>query len=199
MDTPTFFDLVNRDDEDVPLGLALFVLAKEEFPELDIDRCMSKLDDMAEAVGNDLSPAANVFQAMAGINDYLYEQMGFQGNSADYYDPNNSFLHEVIDRRTGIPITLSILYMEIARRLGIEFEGISFPGHFILRGTGELGELLIDPFNSGKLLSADDCADLLSRIFDDQIEFAPDLLHPAGNKQILSRDLNNLKEHISRA
>jgi regulator of sirC expression with transglutaminase-like and TPR domain len=127
------------------------------------------------------------------INNYLFVELGFHGDEENYYDPRNSFLNDVIDRKTGIPITLSTLYIELASRVGLKLNGVGFPGHFIVKYSGPGDEILIDPFNKGRILSKKNCQDFLYRIYGDRVRFRREMLAPSTNKQILSRMLNNLK------
>ena len=137
---------------------------------------------------------------MKALNTYLFDELGFVGNEADYSDPRNSFLNEVIDRRTGIPITLSLVYMEVARRAGLPVEGINFPGHFLLRCRAGrkhtyYEDLIIDPFHGGALLSHDLLAQQAAEHGDssEPARFESRLLPRATKQQILSRMLMNLK------
>jgi hypothetical protein len=132
------------------------------------------------------------------LNDYLFKELRFVGNDVQYEDPRNSFLNEVLDRRTGIPITLALMYMEVARRAGLHVEGINFPGHFLLRcparrGTPYSEDLIIDAFHGGALLSEDACRELLRRHAGDEAVFESHLLRHATKPQILARMLLNLK------
>ena len=138
---------------------------------------------------------------MVALNQFLYEDLGYWGNTEDYYDPRNSYLNEVIDRRTGIPITLSILYMELGRRVGLPLEGVSFPGHFLVRLRLRGGTLVLDPFSGGAPQSEDELRSRLKRVIPDGVadnlpasELPLDqFLEPATKRQILSRVLRNLK------
>ena len=124
---------------------------------------------------------------------------GFRGNTEEYYDPRNSFLNEVIDRRTGIPITLSMLYMEVARRAGMDVFGVGLPGHFLVRAKGPGGALLVDPFHGGAVVSEEDCQKRLDRVFDGRLRLEPEMLAPCPRKGILARMLRNLKAIYAKA
>jgi regulator of sirC expression with transglutaminase-like and TPR domain len=132
---------------------------------------------------------------IAALNAYLFEELGFSGNREHYDDARNSFLNEVLDRRTGIPITLSVVYLEVGRRAGLHLEGVNFPGHFLVRALGEPGadDLIIDPFHGGALLSEIDCRQLLRQHVGDEAAFDPTLLAIATRQQIIVRMLVNLK------
>jgi regulator of sirC expression with transglutaminase-like and TPR domain len=127
------------------------------------------------------------------LNTFLFDEQGFAGNKDAYYDPRNSFLNEVLDRRLGIPITLSTIYMEIGRRVGFEVEGIGLPGHFLLRHVGSEDSFYIDAFHRGVLLSAQDCRTRLQEMYNASLPFRPEFLEPVTKRQVLTRMLHNLK------
>ena len=186
-----FSRLVSGPDEAVDLAEASLLIACGEYPGLDIARYLEHLDAMGCDVRERIGPGP-----MAGVeamNGYLFEQEGFHGNLEDYYDPRNSFLNEVIDRRMGIPITLSIIYMEVARRAGLEVYGVGLPGHFLVRAENRGGTLLVDPFHGGAILSESDCQKRLDRVFDGRVRLEPGMLAPCARKDILARMLRNLK------
>jgi regulator of sirC expression with transglutaminase-like and TPR domain len=196
---------------DPSLATAALMIARVEYPDLDADRYLDELDAIGREASRRLAKAvppadtptavdATRYAQVVALNAYLFDELRFAGNEADYEDPRNSFLNEVIDRRTGIPITLSLLYMEVARRAGLPVEGVNFPGHFLLRCRPERGlpyaeDLIIDPFHGGALLSRR----LLARQSDwldgddDPAAFDSQLLPRATKPQILSRMLTNLK------
>jgi regulator of sirC expression with transglutaminase-like and TPR domain len=123
----------------------------------------------------------------------LFEEAGLRGNCNDYYDPRNSFLNDVLDRGLGIPITLSVVYMEVARRIGFPLAGVGMPGHFLLKHSGEGPETLIDCFNHGDIVTAQDCQRRLDEIYSGELALRPEFLRPISRRQILNRMLNNLK------
>jgi len=185
------------------LAPAALVIAKLEYPRLDTERYLSMLDGLGAgahrwieaktAEWNDTSTLA----CIRAFNEYLFSEQGFRGNQDHYDDPRNSCLNEVLDRRTGIPITLSLVYMEIGRRAGLRIDGVNFPGHFLVRcpevgGRGRAG-LVIDPFHGGALLSEDDCRALLEKHVGQDLAFSRSLLAPATRPQIIVRILLNLK------
>jgi regulator of sirC expression with transglutaminase-like and TPR domain len=140
-----------------------------------------------------ISPAARADRAVAALRRYLFEEEGFRGNEQDYYDPRNSFLNEVIDRRTGIPITLSVVYIEVARRAGLRAVGVGLPGHFLVRVSGGGADLLVDPYHGGIALSEGDCQERLNRIYGGRLKVDAAMLAPCGPKALLARMLRNLK------
>jgi regulator of sirC expression with transglutaminase-like and TPR domain len=192
--TDEFLKLARQRDEEVDLAEAALIIAHGEYPHLEIDAYRKQLAHMAEAVAERLEPNASLSRTIATINRYLFEELGFAGNVDDYFDPRNSFLNEVLERRLGIPITLSIVYLNIARRLGLPMRGVSFPGHFLVKMTVSGGDVVLDPFAGGVSLSAQDLKVRLRTVNPEDHE--PDLeraLKPVGNKEVLARMLRNLK------
>ncbi len=188
-----FSQLASRDETQFPLDRAALTIALEEYPSLDIDRYLSHLDTLAARVevlvGEDRSPI-NVIES---LNEVLFIQEGLRGNTDDYYDPRNSFLNEVLDNKNGIPISLSVIYLEVARRLSFNIQGVGFPSHFIVKYSAPEREILLDPFNLGKFLTTEDCQELLDRVYGGSIQMQPTFLQAMGKKAIVSRMLYNLK------
>jgi regulator of sirC expression with transglutaminase-like and TPR domain len=180
-------------DSTVDLAQASLLIACEEYPDLDVPRYLGRLDEMGAALRERLSEEPRPERGVMALNRYLFQEEGFRGNTEEYYDPRNSYLNEVLDRRTGIPITLSTVYMEIARRGGLEVEGVGLPGHFIVRVRLGRHALLIDPFHGGALLSPDDCQERLDRIFGGKLKIEPRMLATCGRKAMIERMLRNLK------
>ncbi len=168
-----------------------------EYPGLDLEPYLQRLERMGEAAAARLHARRenNVDAQIATLNAYLFEELGFTGNREHYDDPRNSFLNEVLDRRTGIPISLAVVYLEVGRRAGLRLEGVNFPGHFLVRAIAEPGieDLIVDPFHSGALLSEVDCRQLLRQHVGDEAAFDPTLLATATRQQIIVRMLVNLK------
>ena len=178
------------------LGPAALTIARIEYPALDIQRYLDRLDEMGARASRRLDGATlSSSDTIATLNEYLYEEEGFGGNRDQYDDPRNSFLNEVLDRRTGIPITLAVVYLEVARRAGLSITGVNFPGHFLLRAPAGLAgdDLIIDPFHGGALLSEFDCRQLLRHHVGDEAAFDRSLLAPATRHDIVVRMLVNLK------
>src|SRR3990172_1864912 len=188
-----FTRLVRRPETAIDLAEAALVIAQEEYPELEVARYLSCLDGMGAEVRARVGSVEDPHRLIAALGDYLFHEQGFHGNSDDYYDPRNSFLNDVLDRRIGIPITLSAVYMEVGRRLGLPLHGVGMPGHFLVKYAGPDEEIVIDPFNGGALLSHADCQRMLDRIYQGKVAFEPRFLATVGTRQILSRMLNNLK------
>jgi regulator of sirC expression with transglutaminase-like and TPR domain len=197
---------------DPDLAIAALMIARVEYPKLDAGPYLDQLDAFGHEARLRVAAAPIVpgaapprvdpdrYARVMALNEYLFEELHFVGNEVQYEDPRNSFLNEVLDRRTGIPITLALLYMEVARRAGLYVQGINFPGHFLLRCPARRGlhyseDLIIDAFHGGALLSEDACRELLRRHTDDDehAAFEAHLLGHATKQQILARMLLNLK------
>lgn len=191
LDVTLFAHVVYRSEDELDLGQAALLIAEPEYPELNIAEYLLDLDNLAQAARPRLAGLSDSSAQAAALVQYLLEEEGFRGNSAEYDDPRNSFLNEVLDRRLGIPITLSVVMMEVARRLSITLRGISFPGHFLV-GTEGRKALLLDPF-TGQALAANQLSDLLFRIYGQRRAPRPDELQPASKHSILLRMLHNLR------
>ncbi len=188
-----FAAVVSRTDDRVELDRGALLIAKSIQPEIDIDHYLHLIDLMAEHVALRTRGLTDPRHIIRELNRYLFDDEKFKGNTDTYYDPRNSFLNEVLDRRVGIPVALSILYMELARRLEFKLEGVGLPGHFIIRHTQGGEELFIDPFNQGALLTEEDCRRRLEGLYGDKVPFDRRYLQPVARKRILTRMLNNLK------
>jgi len=183
-------------DSGIDLAEAALLLARDEYPALDVAGYLARLDEMGERLKRRLRPDISVGDKIAALNRYLYDEHGFHGNTEDYYDPRNSFLNEVLERKTGIPITLALVYIEVGRRVGLPLTGISFPAHFLVKCPVHGGTVVIDAFHKGASLSL---ADLQQRVAQAQDGVKPSrsavaaLLADAGPREILVRMLRNLK------
>jgi regulator of sirC expression with transglutaminase-like and TPR domain len=184
------------------LAPAALAIARVEYPSLEAAPYLEELDRMARQAATRLATAGGTVEdAVRAFNEYLYDESGYCGNRDRYDDPRNSFINEVMDRRTGIPISLAVVYLEVARRAGLRIEGVNFPGHFLLRAPvsdapGErygASDVIIDPFHGGALLSEVDCRLLLRQHVGEEAAFDPTLLEPATRHQIVVRMLVNLK------
>jgi len=188
------------------LAEACLLIAADACPGLDVNRYLAEIERMAARLRARLPPDADGEEKVVALNQFLFDDLGFHGDAADYYDPRNSFLNEVIERRRGIPISLCILYMEVGRKIGLPLEGVSFPGHFLVRLSLRGSTLVLDPFAGGDPLSEQDLRKLLRRVIAGSgsaglrsaSKVAAELpldqfLEPAGPRQILARVLRNLK------
>jgi regulator of sirC expression with transglutaminase-like and TPR domain len=196
-----FAELVAREEAAIDLGLGCLLIARDAYPGLDVDGYLGEIERLAARLRGRLPERDDAEARVAALNEFLFAELGFAGNEAHYYDPRNSYLNEVLDRRTGIPLTLSVLYMEIGRRVGLALEGVSFPGHFLVRLQLPGALLVLDPFAGGEPQSAAALRARLRRVIPPgatgpvPLEELPleQFLEPAGKRQILARLLRNLK------
>jgi regulator of sirC expression with transglutaminase-like and TPR domain len=189
--------LIERPDAEIDLTRAALVIARPEYAQLDVEHYLGRLEALARGAASRLRDAGTAPERVARLSAFLYEEQGFVGNRADYYDARNSYLNEVLERRTGIPITLAIVYMAVARRVGLDARGVSFPGHFLVKCL-DGGEIVVDPF-TGQTLSHADCAERYRALFGQDAHLEPRVLEPATHRQILARVLGNLKQiHLAR-
>jgi len=161
-----------------------------EYPELNISKYVEKINEMGNSLKIKIGQVKNSTYHISMLNEYLFDELGFDGAEEDYYDPGNSFLNVVLDKKTGIPITLSIIYAEVAKSIGLDLQIIGFPGHVIVKYKEEI---ILDPFYSGRLLTIDDLEEILTRNFGEVVEFVPEYLNEATTDQLLTRLLRNLK------
>ena len=182
-----------RDDPDAPLDVAevALLLARDEYPALDVAGYLSELD----ALAHDVKPSlrGGLESCVERLCRYLFEDLGFHGNAAEYYDPRNSYLNEVMDRRLGLPITLSALAMAVGRRVGMEVVGVGLPGHFVTRATAGKSSLIFDPFHGGRVLSREDCERLVKQATGEPFTLTPAALRAVPLGLMVTRMLNNLK------
>jgi len=184
--------LMELDTRYIRLDCAALHLARDVYPGLALAPYLSRLDEMAEEVAA-RRPGLSASLRYEAMRRVLTEQYELRGNEDDYYDPQNSYLNRVLERRLGIPITLSIVWLEVARRLKWPVAGAGLPGHFIIRFDDEERFVLVDPFRGGRTLSIDDCRRILEHHFEGAIEFSPRFLEPVDVRYILARLLNNLR------
>lgn len=160
------------------------------YPNLSITEYADKLNSMGKTLRDIISDVKNPTYLISILNEYLFNTLGFSGNDDDYYNPDNNFLNVVIDRKVGIPITLSIIYIELARHIGLDLRPVGFPSHFLVKHTEEL---IIDPFGGGRVLTKDDLHGILTRSYGGEVEFAPHFLDEIEPEKILIRISRNLK------
>jgi len=196
-----FESVINKEDARIDLARACLMIAQDAYPGLEVERYLGEIERMAIRLRGRLPAAGGPEERVATLNQFLFDDLGFWGNTEEYYDPRNSYLNEVIDRKTGIPITLAILYMEVGRRVGLPLEGVSFPGHFLVRLRLRGGMLVLDPFTGGAAQSEAELRERLQRVIPEGVadnlpvaELPLDqFLEPASKRQILARVLRNLK------
>ncbi len=191
-----FSALVNRsiEDERIDLARAALAIARTEYPQLDPDSYLARLQGLAQRVRARLTRNPAPPETIASLNTVLFEEERFRGNVADYYDPRNSFLNEVLDRKLGIPITLALVYEEVARRIGLPLFGVGMPGHFLLKHYDvDGGQVILDPFHGGALLTPQECQQRLDQIYSGQRQLQSEFLSSVSRRRWLTRLLNNLK------
>jgi len=189
----SFQKAISYPDEEIDLAHAALCIAQGHTPTLDPQVYLDRLEAWAQELSQRLPAERYPLKVLKVLNDYIYEQLGFRGNIHDYYDPCNSFFDQVIDRRLGIPITLSLLYLELAKRIGFPLQGIGMPGHFLMRPCVDEMDVYVDAFHRGELLFAQDCQERLANIYGQPVVLQPEHLSPVSNSQFLARLLNNLK------
>ena len=177
--------ICGADREEIPLDRAVLLIARTEYPALDHARYLAELDRLSGTARRRLPSDRDPVATVQVLNRLLVEEEGYRGNQEDYYDPRNSFLNDVMDRKLGIPITLGIIYLEVARRLAFPLSGVSFPGHFLVRHRSEGREFLVDPFNRGEILLPGDLPGRLSALFGSQ-----------KTEEILAKHEDRLPEHF---
>jgi regulator of sirC expression with transglutaminase-like and TPR domain len=185
-----FAEIVSYDD--FPLDHAALLIGAWDYPERDLAGYRSQLDAIARSAEPEVASAGGGVGRARAISDCLFDRLGFHGNTGDYYDPRNSFLCDVLDRRCGIPISLSVLYLEVSRRVGVLAQGVNFPGHFLVRVAIEDAWLFVDPFSGGRALGTGDLEALLRRTTTPDAVLEPSVIAAATKRQILARMLVNL-------
>jgi len=182
------------EDEHVDILRAALTLSRIHEPALDMERYVHRVDELAARVAAKIDDPDDPVQIIAAMNDVLFREEMFRGNTVDYYSPRNSFLHDVLDRRLGIPITLALVYMEVGRRVGFQLFGVGMPGHFLVKHYDVDGHaILIDAFERGSIVTEDDCRQKLDSIYSGQVALQPEFLLPVTRRQMLTRMLNNLR------
>jgi len=180
-------------DDRIDLAKAALLISRTEYPHLDESFYLGRLEGMAARLKPRIAGKTSPEVVIKEINRLLFEEEGFRGNTHNYLDPRNSFLNQVLERKLGIPITLSLVYMEVGRRAGLDVHGIGLPGHFITALIHESERMLIDPFSRGKILSEGECRQIFRHRYGESRGFETRFLDPVGTKDILARMLRNLK------
>ena len=180
-------------EAELDLARASLLIAREEYPQLSVEQYLTRLDQLAEGVLDRLGEETAPLLVLQELLSFLFEKQGFRGNRDAYYDPRNSFLNDVLDRRLGIPLTLGIVVLETGWRLGLPLEGVSFPHHFLVRFRGDAVDLLIDPYDAGTLRFEDQAQELLDRVYGGMVVVRDAFLQRATKRDMLTRLLTNLK------
>ena len=188
---------VARPDAELDLARLALVIAREEYPQLPPEPYLARLDQLAEEVRDRLSDETAPPVVLEELLRVVFEKQGYKGNREAYYDPRNSFLNDVIDRRKGIPLTLGIVLLEVGWRLGLPLEGVNFPHHFLVRYSGDVVQMLIDPFESGRVRFQDEAQAFLDRVYGGMVRVRSSYLEAASKRDMLVRLLTNLKSLYS--
>ncbi len=184
-----------HEDASIDLAAAALAIARTEYPSLDAPYYLGRLEALAQRVRSRMRSNPTARETIALLNRVLFDEDGLRGNLDDYYDPRNSFLNDVLDRKLGIPITLSVVYMEVARRVGFPLAGTGMPGHFLLKHYDVMsGEIVIDAFHRGRIVGNTECQQRLDEIYSGQVELQPEFLQAVSQREILTRMLNNLRQ-----
>jgi regulator of sirC expression with transglutaminase-like and TPR domain len=191
-DSPEFRALL-RGDSAADLTRISLEIARDAYPTLDAEACLARIEELAARVRDRCVEGARPRQILGQINWVLYVEEKFQGNRADYYDPRNSYLNEVLQRRLGIPISLSVLYLAIADRIGLAMAGVNLPAHFLIRtGRGD-GTIFVDPYHGGAVLDRRGCARRVQEVTGQEVDLTDGQLAPCATSTIVARQLRNLK------
>lgn len=188
-----FLRMVTGPEPAFDLARTALLVAAESDPDVDVESQVGILDAWAEELRSRLDPSWNNLQKLARLRSFAFEELGFRGDRLDYYSPSNSLLHQVIERRRGVPLSLAIVMMELGWRVGIPFEGVGFPGHFLVRLTGEPRDLLLDPYKRGMSVHEEDCRQMLIETTGGMVEFDQRLIASVSKREMIVRMLNNLK------
>jgi regulator of sirC expression with transglutaminase-like and TPR domain len=190
---PSFADLIAKRNEDLRLGFAALVIARQEYPQLALDAYMERLDRLAIEFHENFRLAGEAYHDCEAISTFLAQRRGFRGEDDNYYDARNCYLNEVLDRGVGTPVSLGVIYLEVAQHVGLDLQPILFPSHFLLRLQGQRGnDIFIDPY-TGRLLDLAGCRDLLTDLYANSRQFSESLVAPGTKKQVLLRLLQDLK------
>jgi regulator of sirC expression with transglutaminase-like and TPR domain len=189
-----FTRLLQTPEAELDLAEGALLIAAEEYPELRPSVYLNQIARLAADLKKRIRTEVDPGRVVEIANDFFFEELHFKGNRDEYYDPRNSYLNDVIERRVGIPITLAVLYIAVGERAGLPVRGVGMPGHFLVKYTPAATgvEIFIDAFN-GRSLSRAECAKMLQEMYGEAVEMRPALLQPSAKRQILARILNNLK------
>lgn len=187
-----FAEVTDRPDYEIDVARAGMLLAAAEYPRLNVERELFAFQRLAGSISNKLLDDDDPLYCVNVISERLFDDLGFRGDADNYYDPRNSYLNQVLERRAGIPITLAVVYMEVGRRLKVPLVGIGMPGHFLVRHR-EIENLYIDAFSGGILLSEEECRNILSDRIHGDLNWSREMLRPVSNREIVARMIRNLK------
>lgn len=188
-----FERVISAPDADIDLAKGALILAGDEYPDLEVEYYLARLDEMAGELEGRIASARNAQEVIEALNAYLFEELEFSGNVSEYYDPRNSYLNDVLERRMGLPITLCVVVLALARRLGLPIYGVGLPGHFVVKWQDAENEIVFDPFNGGEILDREGIKARVRETVHPAAPFQPSWLNAVGTKYILGRMLQNLK------
>jgi regulator of sirC expression with transglutaminase-like and TPR domain len=188
-----FREIAALPEPQVDLVEASLLIAAEDRPGVDVDRHLHEVQAWSEAVASRLHGSQDVERVVEAINRHLFEEEGFHGEDDDYYDPRSALVNEMLERHAGLPITLSILYLELTRRLGAQATGIALPGRFLVKFTGYFGEVIVDPFDGGRVLTPVELQKLLDQVYGGGVRLREHHLRSFSRREILARELAQLK------
>jgi len=188
-----FIEMLRRPEEAMELARTALLVAAECDPNVDVDGELLQIRNWAEELNRRIEPDWNNLQKLARLRAFLFEELGFRGDRQDYFSPSNSLLHEVMHRRRGVPLTLGIVMLELGWSVGMPLEGVGFPGHFLVRLSGEPRDVLLDPFARGMIVREEDCRRMLAETTGGRMEYEPDMIASVRKRDMITRLLNNLK------
>jgi regulator of sirC expression with transglutaminase-like and TPR domain len=188
-----FCEIALRPEPLLDLVEGSLVIALEDNPRLDIDRYLQRVEGWSEAVRQRLEGSRDIERIVESINKLLFAEEGFHGEDDDYYDPRSAMLNEALDRHAGLPITLSILYIEMSRRVGVEATGVSLPGRFLVKFSGDFGQIVVDPYDGGRVLSTIELQSILDGMYGGGVRLREHHLRSFSRREILARELAQLK------
>ena len=181
------------DSDDLDLTQMALLIALSEYPNLDLQLEQQSLDSLASGASHRLDDEKEPLARANMLSEYLFDEVGFSANQEDYYDPRNSYLNEVLERRVGIPITLSLLYIEVGKRLEMDLEGVGMPGHFLVRVKSGPEDILVDPFHRGIIVSEQECAKRLQQIVGETVAWDKRYVAGVSDRELITRILRNLR------
>ena len=190
--TDPFFSFAKREDTEIQLATGALLIAQSEYPALKIEDYLCRLDEMASAVQERIQGATLPEHHISALNGYLFEENGFTGNTENYYALGNNFLNTVLDNKTGIPITLGVVYIEVGRRVGLPLTGVNFPGHFLVKYQCEHLDIHLDVFKAGGFMCEATLQAKLKEVMGRSVTLEPRMLAEASDREILARILRNL-------
>jgi regulator of sirC expression with transglutaminase-like and TPR domain len=188
-----FREIAQRPEPHLDLVEASLVIALEDRPGLDINRYLDQVGSWSDAVRGRLEGSRDIERILDVMNRLLFDEEGFHGEDDDYYDPRSALLSEALDRHAGLPITLSILYIEMSRRIGVDAAGISLPGRFLVKFSGDFGQIVVDPFDGGRVLSTIELQVILDEMYGGGVRLREHHLRSFSRREILGRELSQLK------